>query len=99
LKIISNRVEKGEKVMEFARFMSSSFGRLLRIVAGIALVVVGLVAVHGTGGIILAIVGLVVAAAGLLNFCIFAPLFGGPFWAKDLQPKTVPAKVNRPGPN
>ena len=83
--------------MEFARFMSSSFGRLLRIVAGIVLVVLGLAVVHGTGGIILAIVGLVPLVAGVFNFCVFAPLFGGPFFPKDLQPKAVPAKVNRRG--
>jgi hypothetical protein len=83
--------------MEFARFMSSSFGRLLRIVAGIALIIIGLAAVHGTGGIILAIVGLVPLVAGIFNVCVFAPLFGGSFWAKDIQPKAVPAKVNRPG--
>ncbi len=71
--------------MGFARFMSSLAGRLLRIVAGIALIVVGLVGVHGAGGIILAVVGLVVLAAGLFNFCIFASLFGGPFWAKDIK--------------
>jgi len=82
--------------MGFARFMSSSFGRLLRIVAGIALIVIGLAVVQGTGGIILAFVGLVVAAAGLFNFCIFAPLFGGPFWAKDIQPEAVPAKISHP---
>jgi hypothetical protein len=76
--------------MGFARFMSSLYGRLLRIVAGIALIVIGLAVVHGTGGIILAIVGLVVLAAGLFNFCIFAPLFGGPFWAK-----AVPAKAEQ----
>jgi hypothetical protein len=78
-------VTKKEKNMGFARFMSSLAGRLLRIVAGIALIVVGLVMVHGTGGIILAIVGLVVLAAGSFNFCIFAPLFGGPFWPKDIK--------------
>jgi hypothetical protein len=71
--------------MGFARFMSSLTGRLLRIVAGIALILIGLVTVQGTGGIILAIVGLVVLAAGSFNFCIFAPLFGGPFWAKDIK--------------
>jgi Inner membrane protein YgaP-like, transmembrane domain len=65
--------------------MSSLSGRLLRIVAGIALILIGLLAVHGIVGIILAVVGLVVAAAGLFNFCIFAPLFGGPFWAKDIK--------------
>jgi Inner membrane protein YgaP-like, transmembrane domain len=78
-------VSKKEKKMGFARFMSSFAGRLLRIVAGIALVIIGLAVVHGLGGIILAIVGLVVLAAGLFNFCIFAPLFGGPFLAKDIK--------------
>lgn len=81
--------------MEFARFMSSTFGRLLRIVAGIALIVLGLAMVHGVGGIILAMVGLVPLVAGMFNFCVFAPLFGGPFLAKDLQLKTVPVKVER----
>jgi hypothetical protein len=71
--------------MGFARFMSSVAGRLLRIVAGIALIIVGLVSVQGTVGIILAVVGAVVLAAGAFNFCIFAPLFGGPFWAKDIK--------------
>ena len=79
--------------MEFARFMSSSFGRGLRIVAGIALIVLGLAVVHGAGGIILAIVGLVPLVAGMFNFCVFAPLFGGPFLAKDIQAKPAPAKV------
>ena len=71
--------------MGFARFMSSLAGRLLRIVAGIALILVGLAVVHGAGGIILGIVGVVVFAAGLFNFCIFAPLFGGPFLPKDIK--------------
>jgi len=71
--------------MGFARFMSAWYGRLLRIVAGLALIAVGLTVVTGTVGIILAFVGAVVAAAGLFNFCIFAPLFGGPFWAKDIK--------------
>ncbi len=71
--------------MGFARFMSSVSGRLLRIVAGIALIVLGLAVVHGTGGIILAIIGLVPLVAGLGNFCVFAPLFGGPLLPKDIK--------------
>jgi Inner membrane protein YgaP-like, transmembrane domain len=71
--------------MGFARFMSSLAGRLLRIVAGIALIVIGLAVVHGTGGIILAVIGLVPLVAGIFNFCVFAPLFGGPFLAKDIK--------------
>jgi hypothetical protein len=45
--------------MGFAQFMSSGLGRGLRIVAGIILIAVGLAVVGGTGGIVLAVVGLV----------------------------------------
>ena len=73
--------------MEFARFMSSLYGRILRIVAGAVLVVVGLAAVHGVGGILLAFVGLVPLVAGIMNVCVFSPLFGGPFSAKAIPVK------------
>lgn len=66
--------------MEFARFMASTAGRLIRIVAGIALIVVGIWVLNAnTTGIILAVVGAVPLLAGLFDFCVFAPLFGGPF--------------------
>ncbi len=71
--------------MGFARFMSSWTGRIIRIVAGIALILIGLLAVGGTGGTILAVVGLVPLIAGVFDFCVFAPLFGGPFLAKDIK--------------
>ena len=71
--------------MGFARFMASLTGRLIRIVAGIALIVVGLTVVTGTAGIILAIVGLVPLVAGIAHVCVFAPLFGGPFFARDIK--------------
>ena len=81
--------------MEFARFMSSLTGRVLRIVAGAALIVVGLAVVHGTGGTLLAIVGLVPLVAGMFDFCVFAPLFGGPFLAKAIPAKVVSGKPVR----
>ena len=65
--------------------MSSLAGRLLRIVAGIALIIIGLTVVTGTAGVILAIVGLVPLIAGIVNVCVFAPLFGGPFFARDIK--------------
>ena len=71
--------------MSFARFMSSTTGRLIRITAGIILILLGLMNVKGTGGIILAVVGLAPLIAGLFNFCLFAPLFGGPFLGKDVR--------------
>ncbi len=64
--------------MSFAKLMSSGLGRGLRIVAGLALIVIGLFSVGGTSGIILAIVGVVPLLAGILDVCLFAPLFGGP---------------------
>ena len=62
----------------FVKFMASPTGRITRVVAGILLIALGLFAIHGVGGIILAIVGLVPLVAGLFDFCVFAPLFGAP---------------------
>lgn len=59
-------------------FMASNAGRILRIVAGIALIALGLLVVQDTAGIILAVVGVVPLLAGVFDFCIFAPLFGNP---------------------
>ena len=64
--------------MGFAKFMSSGLGRGLRIVAGLALTAIGLFSVGGTGGLVLAVVGAVPLLAGILDVCLFAPLFGGP---------------------
>ena len=63
----------------FTTFMASLAGRIIRIVAGIILIALGLLIMHGgVGGIIVAIVGLVPLVAGLFDFCVFAPLFGAP---------------------
>lgn len=62
----------------FVSFMASPAGRITRVAAGIVLVAVGLMAIGGTVGIIIAAVGLVPLAAGLFDFCVFAPLFGAP---------------------
>lgn len=69
--------------MAFAKFMSGSLGRGIRIVAGLLLIVIGLFGgVSSPLNIILAVVGLVPLVAGIFNFCVFAPLFGGPFSGK-----------------
>jgi hypothetical protein len=62
----------------FTRFMASTAGRITRVVAGLALIAVGLLLIGGTAGIIVAVVGAVPFLAGLFDFCVFAPLFGGP---------------------
>lgn len=68
--------------MAFAKMMASPLGRLIRIVAGIALVVIGLVSVQGVGGIVLAVIGVLPILAGVFNVCLVAPLIGAPFSGK-----------------
>jgi glucose dehydrogenase len=67
------------------QFLASPAGRVIRAVAGLVLIVVGIALVKGTGGWILAIVGLVPLAAGLFDRCVFAPLFGLPFVGPSLR--------------
>jgi len=62
----------------FVTFMASPAGRLTRIVAGAALIVLGLFGLGGATGTVIAIVGLLPLVAGLVDFCAFAPLFGAP---------------------
>ena len=66
-------------------FMASPAGRVTRVVAGLALILIGLLVVQGTWGWVLAIVGLVPLLAGLFDFCVFAPLARLPFGGKDLR--------------
>ncbi len=63
----------------FIKFMASTTGRVTRVVAGIALVLWGLLGIGGTAGIVVVVIGLVPLLAGLFDFCVFAPLFGAPF--------------------
>jgi hypothetical protein len=67
------------------RFLASSAGRVVRALAGLILVVVGIAVVGGTAGWILAIVGLVPLLAGVFDRCVFAPLFGLPFAGPGLR--------------
>jgi hypothetical protein len=72
--------ERADNMGGFVGFMESAFGRLLRIVAGIALIAVGLLVVPGTWGYVwgyvLAAVGVVFFFVGALGVCLLAPLFG-----------------------
>ena len=69
----------------FFRFIASPTGRVIRIVAGLALILIGLLALEGLASWILAIVGLVPLAAGVFDWCVFAPLFGLPFVGPRLR--------------
>ena len=67
------------------RFLASMNGRITRGVAGIVLIVIGLLVLGGVAGIIVALVGLVPLTAGVLDFCVFAPLFGHKFQGQALR--------------
>jgi hypothetical protein len=69
--------------MGLIKFLGSTTGRWVRGIVGAALAVLGFVL--GGWWIILGVVGVVVFAAGALDFCIFAPLFGKPFNGKALR--------------
>lgn len=69
----------------FISFMASPAGRVLRVIAGTALIVWGLWGLGGTAGIVLAVVGAVPFLAGLFDFCVFAPLFGNPLSGKKIR--------------
>jgi len=60
------------------KFLASTSGRLVRILAGAALIAWGLMGLGGTTGVIVAVVGAVPLLAGVFDFCVFAPLFGAP---------------------
>jgi hypothetical protein len=62
----------------FGQCMSSTRGRIGRIVGGVALIAIGLLALGGTVGLVLAAVGLVPLLAGAFDICVFSALFGGP---------------------
>ena len=78
--------------MQFAKFMSSTTGRLVRVGAGVVLIIAG--AVLGGGWFALAVIGLVPLAAGAGDVCLFAPLFGQPLKGRDL-PRRLSRQAGR----
>ena len=66
-------------------YLASTAGRVTRAVAGILLIVVGLLAIGGAAGVVVALIGLAPLAAAVFDFCIFAPLVGLPFSGPQLR--------------
>jgi hypothetical protein len=67
------------------QLLASSTGRLARIVAGVALITGGLLAIGGTAGIALAAIGLVPLLAGAFDVCLFSAIFGGPLSGTSIR--------------
>jgi hypothetical protein len=73
----------GARIMGFSKFMASTAGRAVRVIAGVALVVAG--GILGGGWWALAVVGLVPLAAGALDSCLFNVLFRQPLSGKVVR--------------
>lgn len=69
----------------FAQFISTITGRIVRIVAGLALIGWGYTQRADTFGVVLMIVGLIPLAAGIFDICVMALFFGGPFAGKKIR--------------
>lgn len=69
----------------FVNFMASTTGRIVRVVAGIILIGLGLFVMESPGGWIVAIIGVVPLAAGLLDVCLVAPLLGAALSGKRIR--------------
>jgi hypothetical protein len=53
----------------------ASWDRIARVVLGVALIIGGLVAVRGTGGYIMAAIGLIPLISGLMGWCPIYAIF------------------------
>lgn len=76
---------------QFVNFMASTSGRITRVVGGMLLIAIGLLAIGGTVGVIVALIGLVPLFAGAFDFCVFAPPLGYPFSGKAIRGETEQA--------
>lgn len=69
----------------FFGFMASPAGRITRVVAGVALILVGLLVIGEVAGYVVAAIGLVPLLAGAFDVCVFSRLFGGPFKGEEIR--------------
>lgn len=72
----------------FVRFMASTAGRIVRIVSGAALIALGLLGLGGTAGVVIAVIGMVPLLAGLVDICVFAPLFSQPISGSKIRARS-----------
>ena len=66
-------------------YLASTGGRIARIILGMAIFALGLFFVPGVPGIVVMALGFVPILAGVLDFCLFAPLFGKPFAGEQIR--------------
>jgi hypothetical protein len=77
-----------EVSMEFAKFMSSGTGRIIRIVAGLILITLGVFFAKGILGLIAIIIGAIPLIAGVFDICVIGALFlGTPLRGDEVRAK------------
>jgi len=69
----------------FVRFMASPAGRIIRILAGIGLIVWGLLGIGGVNGYIVAAVGAAPLLTGVFDICVIGPLLGSPLSGRKIR--------------
>jgi hypothetical protein len=75
-KEVEGQKHEKEYVMKgLINFLQSAAGRGLRVVLGIALVYAGLAVLGGTGGLVLAVVGLLPIVMGIWGPCLLGFIF------------------------
>jgi hypothetical protein len=75
---------------ELFRFLASPAGRVTRAALGVGLVLIGVLAIEGTVGWVVAAIGVVPFAAGVFDVCVFSPLVGLPFSGPELRQAVRP---------
>jgi len=76
---LNNDHSKGDQQLNpFVFFLASNTGRILRIMGGLALVVLGRFGLDGMTALVVMLIGVVPLFAGTFDFCVLAPLFGAP---------------------
>ncbi len=69
----------------FFGFIASTPGRVARVVAGTALLLIGLLVIEGAVGYVVAVIALVPLLAGLFDVCVISKLTGGPFRGAEIR--------------
>ena len=60
-------------------FLQSTYGRMLRVMLGLGVIMVGILFLHGTAGFLVAVIGLIPIFTALSGVCVIGPLFGYTF--------------------
>jgi len=84
----SNHSKGNKQVNLFIVFLTSNTGRIVRIMGGLALVVLGRFGLSGLSGIaalVVMLIGVVPLLAGTLDFCVLGPLFGAPLSGSKIR--------------